>query len=70
MTNQEEVELRSKIEALELEITKVPFKSTHDLDEVYFLSCYISNAELETTLSSSRLRFLENMHAVCSLLSF
>lgn len=35
MTNQEEVELRSKIEALGLEVTKVPSKSTHSLDEVY-----------------------------------
>lgn len=35
MTNQEEIELRSKIEALGLEVTKVPSKSTPQLDEVY-----------------------------------
>ncbi|CAL5398388.1 unnamed protein product [Camellia sinensis] len=34
LTNQEEVELRSKIEALGLEVTKVPAKSTEDLDEL------------------------------------
>lgn len=34
LTNQEEVELRSKIEALGLEVTKVPSKSTKNLDEV------------------------------------
>lgn len=34
LTNQEEVELRSKIEALGLEVTKVPSTSTHNLDEV------------------------------------
>ena len=34
LTNQEEVELRSKIEALGLEVTKVPTKSTKNLDEV------------------------------------
>ncbi|KAF3450389.1 hypothetical protein FNV43_RR06469 [Rhamnella rubrinervis] len=34
LTNQEEVELRSKIEALGLEVTKIPSKSTHDLDEL------------------------------------
>ncbi|XWS35472.1 hypothetical protein CRYUN_Cryun20dG0000300 [Craigia yunnanensis] len=34
LTNEEEVELRSKIEALGLEITKVPSKSTHGLDEL------------------------------------
>ncbi|KAK8486033.1 hypothetical protein V6N13_016319 [Hibiscus sabdariffa] len=34
LTNQEEVELRSKIEALGLEVTKVPSKSTHSLDEL------------------------------------
>ena len=34
LTNQEEVELRSKIEALGLEVTKVPSKSTQHLDEV------------------------------------
>ncbi|KAI8024139.1 hypothetical protein ACSBR2_004374 [Camellia fascicularis] len=34
LTNQEEVELRSKIEALGLEVTKVPTKSTKDLDEL------------------------------------
>lgn len=33
MTNQEEVELRSKIEALGLEVTKVPLQS-EQLDEV------------------------------------
>ena len=37
LTNQEEVELRSKIEALGLEVTKVPSKSTHNLDEVVLL---------------------------------
>ncbi|XP_052171228.1 uncharacterized protein LOC127787299 [Diospyros lotus] len=34
LTNQEEVELRSKIEALGLEVTKVPPKSTQNLDEL------------------------------------
>lgn len=34
LTNEEEVELRSKIEALGLEVTKLPSKSTHHLDEV------------------------------------
>lgn len=34
LTNQEEVELRSKIQALGLEVTKVPSKSTQNLDEV------------------------------------
>ncbi|KAL6964800.1 hypothetical protein U1Q18_035855 [Sarracenia purpurea var. burkii] len=34
LTNQEEVELRSKIEALGLEVTKVPSKPTQDLNEV------------------------------------
>lgn len=40
LTNQEEVELRSKIEALGLEVTKVPPKSTQQLDEVGI--CYYS----------------------------
>ncbi|KAJ4711706.1 Ecotropic viral integration site protein [Melia azedarach] len=34
LTNQEEVELRSKIEALGLEVTKVPSKSMQQLDEL------------------------------------
>ncbi|CAL1377396.1 unnamed protein product [Linum trigynum] len=34
LTNEEEVELRSKIEALGLEVTKVPSKSTRTLDEL------------------------------------
>ncbi|KAL5540734.1 hypothetical protein UlMin_004789 [Ulmus minor] len=34
LTNQEEVELRSKIEALGLEVTKVPSKSTQHIDEL------------------------------------
>lgn len=34
LTNQEEVELRAKIEALGLEVTKVPSKSTPPLDEL------------------------------------
>lgn len=34
LSNQEEVELRSKIQALGLEVTKVPSKSTPVLDEV------------------------------------
>ncbi|EXB77330.1 hypothetical protein L484_010156 [Morus notabilis] len=34
LTNQEEVELRSKIEALGLEVTKVPSNSTRNLDEL------------------------------------
>ncbi|VVA20360.1 PREDICTED: LOC110806999 isoform [Prunus dulcis] len=34
LTNEEEVELRSKIEALGLEVTKLPSKSTHHLDEL------------------------------------
>lgn len=35
LTNDEEVELRSKIEALGLEVTKVPSSSTRHLDEVF-----------------------------------
>ncbi|MFS7889606.1 hypothetical protein Hanom_Chr00s000004g01608941 [Helianthus anomalus] len=34
MTNEEEVELRAKIEALGVEVTKVPSKSTQNLDEL------------------------------------
>ncbi|KAK7401551.1 hypothetical protein VNO78_13120 [Psophocarpus tetragonolobus] len=34
LTNQEEVELRSKIETLGLEVTKVPSKSTEHLNEL------------------------------------
>ncbi|KAK4344832.1 hypothetical protein RND71_035008 [Anisodus tanguticus] len=34
LTNQEEVELRSKIQALGLEVTKVPSKSAQNLDEM------------------------------------
>ncbi|KAK3028534.1 hypothetical protein RJ639_037703 [Escallonia herrerae] len=34
LTNQEEVELRAKIEALGLEVTKAPSKSTQNLDEL------------------------------------
>lgn len=34
MTNEEEVDLRAKIEALGLEVTKVPSKSTQHLDEL------------------------------------
>ncbi|KAH7864792.1 hypothetical protein Vadar_033891 [Vaccinium darrowii] len=34
LTNQEEVELRAKIEALGLEVTKVPSKPTQNLDEL------------------------------------
>ncbi|XP_028774365.1 uncharacterized protein LOC114743387 [Neltuma alba] len=34
LTNEEEVELRSKIEALGLEVTKVPSKSNQPLDEL------------------------------------
>ncbi|KAL1349239.1 hypothetical protein HN51_025752 [Arachis hypogaea] len=34
LTNQEEVELRSKIEALGLEVTKVPSNSTKQLNEL------------------------------------
>ncbi|XP_059282227.1 uncharacterized protein LOC132036024 isoform X1 [Lycium ferocissimum] len=34
LTNQEEVELRSKIQALGLEVTKVPSKSSQNLDEL------------------------------------
>lgn len=34
LTNDEEVELRSKIEALGLEVTKVPSSSTRHLDEL------------------------------------
>ncbi|KAK6933682.1 hypothetical protein RJ641_036576 [Dillenia turbinata] len=34
LTNQEEVGLRAKIEALGLEVTKVPSKSTEHLDEL------------------------------------
>ncbi|GKV40717.1 hypothetical protein SLEP1_g48326 [Rubroshorea leprosula] len=34
LTNQEEVELRSKIEALGLEVRKVPSKSIQSLDEL------------------------------------
>lgn len=42
LTNTEEVELRSKIEALGLEVTKVPSKSAQHLNEVCVLcSCII-----------------------------
>ena len=34
LTNQEEVELRAKIKALGLEVTKLPAKPTEPLDEV------------------------------------
>ncbi|KAM1018033.1 hypothetical protein ACFX13_040322 [Malus domestica] len=34
LTNEEEVELRSKIEALGLEVTKLPSQSTQHLDEL------------------------------------
>ncbi|XP_076901917.1 uncharacterized protein LOC143556502 [Bidens hawaiensis] len=34
LSNQEEVELRAKIEALGLEVTKVPSKPTQNLDEL------------------------------------
>nr|GMD65222.1 ecotropic viral integration site protein [Ipomoea batatas] len=34
LSNQEEVELRAKIQALGMEITKVPSKSAHLLDEM------------------------------------
>ena len=40
LTNQEEVELRAKIEALGLEVTKVPSKSTQHLDEVVLRFTY------------------------------
>jgi hypothetical protein len=33
-SNEEEVELRSKIEALGLEVAKLPSKSSNNLDEV------------------------------------
>lgn len=38
LTNIEEVELRSKIVALGLEVTKVPSKSARHLDEVILTS--------------------------------
>ncbi|CAH1443420.1 unnamed protein product [Lactuca virosa] len=38
LTNQEEVELRAKIEALGLEVTKVPSNSTKILDELELAS--------------------------------
>ncbi|KAI3739522.1 hypothetical protein L2E82_29929 [Cichorium intybus] len=38
LTNQEEVELRAKINALGLEVTKVPSKSTKVLDELELAS--------------------------------
>nr|GEV12835.1 hypothetical protein [Tanacetum cinerariifolium] len=38
LSNQEEVELRSKIQALGLEVTKVPSKSTPVLDELELAS--------------------------------
>ncbi|GKC34425.1 hypothetical protein Tco_1046809, partial [Tanacetum coccineum] len=38
LSNQEEVELRSKIQALGLEVTKVPLKSTPVLDELELAS--------------------------------
>jgi hypothetical protein len=40
LTNNEEVELRSKIEALGLEVTKVPSKSAKHLDEVILTSSW------------------------------
>lgn len=41
LTNQEEVELRSKIEALALEVTKVPSKSVQPLGDVILTSSHI-----------------------------
>lgn len=41
LTNQEEVELRAKIEALGLEVTKVPTTTSKHLDEVLSLVIYI-----------------------------
>ena len=42
LTNQEEVELGSKIEAHGLEVTKVPSESKKYLDEVVFLLSLIT----------------------------
>ncbi|KAF2319336.1 hypothetical protein GH714_014869 [Hevea brasiliensis] len=47
LTNQEEVELRSKIEALGLEVTKVPSKSTKNLDESQLNISVHFNRQLE-----------------------
>ena len=46
LTNQEEVELRAKIKALGLEVTKIPSKSTPILDEV------ISDSDSNSFLSN------------------
>lgn len=44
MSNQEEVELRAKIEALGLEVTKLPEQAPKQLSEVMqvLLSCFIA----------------------------
>ena len=58
LTNQEEVELRAKIEALGSEVTKVPSKSAQDLDEVVFKAvcqptkCFEDKIDCFTALSS------------------
>ena len=46
LTNQEEVELRTKIEALGLEVTKVPSKSLKQLDEVSMVTFYIHSLHI------------------------
>ncbi|PKA61657.1 hypothetical protein AXF42_Ash018638 [Apostasia shenzhenica] len=69
ISNQEEVELRAKIEALGLEVAKVPAKPTKDIDELEIA------AELDKL--SAKLDDVDRMisstmatnPAVCSLLS-
>ncbi|KAL0561911.1 hypothetical protein IC582_002356 [Cucumis melo] len=46
LTNQEEVELRTKIEALGLEVTKVPSKSLKQLDEVSMITFHIHSLHI------------------------
>lgn len=52
LTNQEEVELRSKIEALGLEVTKVPSKAVQPLGEVILSPPYIMSHIFSLTPTS------------------
>lgn len=42
ISNQEEVELRAKIEALGVEVSKLPSKSSQNLNEVVFFFLFMS----------------------------
>ena len=71
LTNQEEVELRAKIEALGSEVTKVPSKSAQDLDEVVFKAvfqptkCFEDKIDCFTALSSMLLLFQSPLLVYC-----